>query len=98
MEIWLEYTKEGGGRVEIENTLTFKPVYVGVFATVPLTWNTAGRIYFYSPNPLGNLLIGTEYIYFNYFHQANLMFPAGGYKIVFQPVKYLKNYTIKIGI
>jgi hypothetical protein len=96
MNIWLEYTKPSG-RVIIDNLMTFSPVFVGIFADVPDTWNTAGRIYFFSPKPEGKLLLGTEFIYLNYFHQAIFQFPGEGYNVVFQPVNYLRNYTIKIG-
>lgn len=96
MDIWLEYEKPGG-RLLIDNLLDFNPVFVGIFATVPLTWNTAGRIYFFVPNAEGNILLGTDYIYLNYFHQAKLSLAHGNYQVLFQPVKYLKNYTIKIG-
>lgn len=96
MDIWLEYTKPNG-RVIVDNLLDFNPIWVGIFADVPTTWNTAGRIYFYVPNPNGNILLGTDYIYLNYFHQAKPSLSQGRYQVLFQPVKYLKNYTIKIG-
>lgn len=97
MQIWLEYEQITRGERVLINSVTFNPVFVGIFSEVPLTWNIAGRIYFYATIDGSQLLLGTDNVYFNYFHKATFNYPTSGYSILFQPVKYLSSYVIKIG-
>lgn len=96
MQIWLEYNQIKGGRLQVDS-VTFNPIYLGIFSEVPLTWNIAGRVYFYALIDDNKLLLGTDNVYFNYFHKAIFDHPTSGYSVLFQPVKYLSSYTIKIG-
>lgn len=93
-EWFAEYTNISGIFQEVQ-TLTHSPLYFGLFAEVPPTWNIAGRIYFVDSLGSEKLLLGTSQIYFNMVHWA--AGPPTEYNIIFNPVKYLKIYTIKLG-
>lgn len=71
-------------------------IYVKVAAVVPATWQLAGNIYFTDAFDADNLLLIAGEMYFNMTHFFS--FPDGqNYKILFRPVRYLKEYTIDIG-
>ena len=95
-EWFAEYTNISGIFQEVQ-TLAHSPIYFGLFASVPTTWNIAGRVYFV--DSIGNnerLLLGTEEIFFNMVHRAEFAF-ENSYNIIFAPVRYLKIYTAKLG-
>lgn len=95
-EWFAEYTNISGIFQEVQ-PLTHSPIYLGLFAPVPPTWNIAGRIYFVdSISSNERLLLGTEEIFFNMVHRAEFGF-ENGYNIIFVPVRYLKLYTVKLG-
>ena len=76
--------------------LDHSPIYIGLFADVPATWNVAGRIYFVDSLLDEKLLLGTEQLFFNMVHKAEFAFDTG-YNIIFVPVRYLGEYVIKLG-
>lgn len=94
-EWFAEYNNISGNFQEVQ-TLTHSPIYIGLFAQVPSTWNIAGRVYFVDSLGPERLLLGTSQLYFNMVHWG-VGPPSGGYNIIFVPVKYLKIYTIKLG-
>ena len=71
-------------------------IYVKVSATVPGTWQLAGNIYFTDAFDADNLLLIASEMYFNMTHSFTLP-NSQSYKILFRPVRYLKEYTIDIG-
>jgi hypothetical protein len=93
-EWFAEYQNISGIFQEVQ-PLTHSPIYIGLFAEVPSTWNIAGRIYFVDSLGSERLLLGTSQIYFNMVHWG--AGPPTGYNIIFVPVRYLKIYTIKLG-
>ena len=93
---WLEVHENLTGHFLSEITYDHSPIYLGLFANVPPTWQTSGRIYFIDTTNTDDLLLGTENIFFNLAHRAEFAF-NNNYKILVKPPKYLGAYTLKIG-
>lgn len=83
------------GGIAISENLNFNPLCVELIADVPDTWNIAGRLYIYKNDGSHKLLIGSDLLYFGFTHIS--LITEINYSIMFKPVKYLENYTLKIG-
>lgn len=93
---WLEVYENLSGHFLSELSYDHSPVYIGIFANVPATWQTSGRIYFIDSTGPDDLLLGTENVFFNLAHRAEFTF-NNNYKILIKPPKYLGTYALKIG-
>lgn len=93
---WLEVHENLQGNYLSELAYNHSPIYLGLFADIPDTWQMAGRIYFIDTTNNENLLLGTENIFFNMVHKAEFTF-TNNYNILFKPQKYLDGYILKIG-
>lgn len=95
---WIDEYQNISGIFQEVKPLHHSPVYFGLFAPVPASWNIAGRIYFVNALAGERLLLGTEEIFYNMVHRAVFDFDINtGFHIIFNPVRYLKSYTVKIG-
>lgn len=81
--------------IAISDQINFNPLCIELTADVPDTWNIAGRLYIYKNSGSHKLLIGSDMLYFGFTHIS--LITEINYSVMFKPVKYLENYTLKIG-
>lgn len=81
--------------IAISDQINFNPLCIELTADVPDTWNIAGRLYIYKNSGSHKLLIRSDLLYFGFTHIS--LITESNYSIMFKPVKYLENYSLKIG-